>query len=275
MRITAAVLVGLVVGLGVGLVLLQDRLIYYPARDVPSPAAVGLPEAQPITVSTTDGLALDAWYVPASGDAVGAVLVLPGNAGNRAGRAPLAARLRAMGLATLLLDYRGYGGNPGRPSQDGLLADAHAGAAALAERTGLPDDRIVYFGESLGSAVAAGLAAQRPPGALVLRSPFPSLAAVGELVYPWLPVGLLLRDRYPAATWLESYAGPTLVVIGGRDRLVPPELSRRAAAAPTGPTDVRTVDGADHNAAALLDGDEMVAAIRAFLDDRAGLPVRG
>lgn len=252
----------------------QRALIYFPSDVVPSPGAVGVPDAETLTVTTDDGLELQAWYVPAAGETVGAVLMLHGNAGSRAGRGPLAAALRDRGLATLLLDYRGFGGNPGRPSQDGLLADARAGVAALRRRSGLETSRIVYFGESLGTAVAAGLAVEQPPAALILRSPFPSLAAVGRLHYPWLPVGLLLRDEFPTEEWLVDYDGPVLVVVGERDDIVPADLSSSVARAAGPGTEVVRIADAGHNDRALLDGARLLDAVSAFLRDRTQLPVR-
>lgn len=268
LTVTAAVLL-------ITVFVLQRRLIYLPSGQLLSPVAAGVPAAEPVTVTTADGLALDAWYVPARGRPAGGVVVFHGNAGNRTHRGPLAAALRDAGLATLLLDYRGYGGNQGRPTQDGLLTDARAAVIALARRSGLDDDQIVYFGESLGAAVAVGLAAERPPAALLLRSPFPSLTAVGRRAYPWLPVGVLLRDRYPASEWIATYDGPTLVVIGADDTLVPPTLSRELVEAASGPVDVAVVAGAGHNDRALLDGDQMLDAIASFLAERTAIDVVG
>jgi len=256
--------------------LLQRRFVYFPDPAAPPPPArMGLEAAESLAFSTADGLRLQGWYVPAAGEQVGAVLVLPGNGGNRAGRWPLAAALRTAGLATLLVDYRGYGGNPGEPTQEGLLADARAAAAALERRSGVGRDRLVYFGESLGSAVAAGLAAERPPAALALRSPFPGLTEMGRRQFPWLPVGLLLRDRFPTAEWVARYRGPTLVIAGTADALVPPDLSRRVAEAAGGPVAVETITGAGHNDRALLDGGQMIGALMAFLEERTAIDVRG
>ena len=269
-----AVLLGSVIVLMAAVFLLQRHLIYLPGGDLLAPAAAGVPGAEPLTFTTADGVDLDAWYVPADGEAVGAVLVLHGNAGNRSHRGPLAAALRRAGLATLLVDYRGYGGNSGRPTQDGLLADARAAATALQRRSGFDRDRMIYFGESLGAGVATGLAAERPPAALVLRSPFPSLVAVGRHVYPWLPVATLLRDRYPADEWIARYDGPTLVVAGDADTIIPLPLSRRLADAAGGPVDVEVVAGVGHNDRALLDGEQFIGAIVAFLEDRTTIDVR-
>jgi hypothetical protein len=251
--------------------LLQRRLIYFPTGPLPRPADVGLDSAQPVAFTTADGVQLEAWYIPAAGEPAGAVLVVPGNAGNRAHRAPLAAALRDAGLATLLLDYRGYGANPGHPSQDGLLSDARAAADALQDRSGVGDDRLVYYGESLGASVAAGLAAERPPAALILRSPFPDLAQVGQRQFPWLPVGLLLRDRFPTTEWVARYEGPTLVIAGDGDTLVPPQLSRQVADAAGGPADVEMISAIGHNDPALLDGPQTLRAIQRFLEERTAI----
>ncbi|MGH3563545.1 MAG: alpha/beta hydrolase, partial [Mycobacterium sp.] len=179
------------------LVSLQRRLIYFPSRDPVPPAASVLPGGEDVILETDDGIRLGAWYIPAPSRGP-AVLICNGNAGDRMMRVPLAAALSRAGLSVLLFDYRGYGGNPGSPSEHGLAADARAARAFLAAHPEVDPHRIAYFGESLGAAVAVRLALESPPAALVLRSPFTSLADVGRLHYPWLPVGTLLVDRYPS-----------------------------------------------------------------------------
>jgi uncharacterized protein len=197
-----------------------------------------------------------------------AVLVCNGNGGNRSLRAALADALSGMGLHVLLFDYRGYGGNPGHPSEEGLAADARAAQAYLAGRPEVDPDRLVYFGESLGAAVALRLAVERPPAALVLRSPFASLAEVGRLHYPLAPMSLL-RDRYDSAAMVGRLAAPLLVVAGGRDRIVPAGHSRRLFAAAPQPKRLVVLEGADHNDHELLAGPRLLAELRAFL---AGVP---
>jgi uncharacterized protein len=248
----------------------QRRLIYYPLPGPVPAAAALLPGGQEVTLATEDGIRLRAWFVPAAAASGGrgpAVMVCNGNAGNRALRAPLAAALSRAGLSVLLFDYRGFGGNPGRPSEDGLAADARAAQAWLAARPEVDPRRIAYLGESLGAAVALRLAVERPPAALVLRSPFTSLADVGRLHYPWLPVGLLLADRYPSADLVADLTVPVLVVAGERDRIVPAALSRRLYDAAPAPKRFVLVPGADHNDAALLDGRQLVGEILRFLGE--------
>jgi fermentation-respiration switch protein FrsA (DUF1100 family) len=164
----------------------------------------------------------------------------------------------------LLFDYRGYGGNPGSPSEQGLGKDAEAAVSWLAEREGVDADRIAYFGESLGAGVATGLAVERPAAALVLRSPFTSLADVGRVHYPFLPVGALLWDRFPLVGHLRSYDGPVLVIWSDADTIVPPDQSRAVAeAAPRSRHLV--IPGAGHNDPALLHGEDLIEAVVGFL----------
>ena len=177
----------------------------------------------------------------------------------------MAVALNRMGLSVLLFDYRGYGGNPGRPSEEGLAADARAAQAWLAAQPDVDPQRIAYFGESLGAAVAVGLAVQRPPAALVLRSPFTSLADVGAVHYPWLPVRRLLLDRYPSIDRIASVRAPLLVIAGDRDDIVPLSLSRRLYDAAVEPKRFVLVPGAGHNDPELLDGSQMINEIKGFL----------
>lgn len=255
--IGAAVVVIIVAVVFGGAFAFQRRLIYLPDPGPVPPVAQVLPGGQDVTLRTADGLDLTAWYFPADA-ARAAVLVAPGNAGNRSLRAPLARALRAAGLSTLLLDYRGYGGNPGSPTEAGLALDVRAARGFLAAESRVP---LVYFGESLGAAVVTGLAVEHPPAALVLRSPFTDLAAVARRHYPFLPVRLVLRDTFPVADLVGKVRAPVTVVYGSGDTIVPPEQSRAVAAAARG----RAVEvpGADHNDPALLAGPQVLEALTA------------
>ena len=245
------------------LVGLQRRLIYFPLpAQLPRAEAV-VAGVREVTLRTVDGLALGAWLVEAGEPDRGvAVLVANGNAGNRSLRAPLARALASAGLAVLLFDYRGYGGNPGRPSEQGLARDVRAAHRFLIEEAEVAPARLLYYGESLGSAVVTELATEHPPAGLVLRSPFVDLASVGRVHYPFLPVRtLLLRDRYPLADHLTSVKVPTTIVYGSRDSIVPPEQSRAVASVAAGETRVVEIAGADHNDLALLDGEKLIEAV--------------
>lgn len=244
--------------------LVQRRLIYLPYPSGVPPVAEALPGARDVSLRTSDGLTLGAWLVPPrAGDRDLTVLVAPGNAGNRSLRAPLAQALAGAGFAVLLFDYRGYGGNPGRPTEAGLARDVRAARRYLVDVAGVPGDRIIYFGESLGAAVVTELATDHPPAGLVLRSPFTDLAAVGAVHYPLLPVRAMLWDRYRVAERMPRLRVPTAVVYGDADSVVPPRQSRRIADLAAGLVRATVVAGADHNDPALLDGPEVVAAVAA------------
>jgi uncharacterized protein len=244
------------------LVGLQRRLIYLPFPAQVPPAEAVVAGAREVTLRTADGLALGAWLVAAGEPDRGvAVLVANGNAGNRSLRAPLARALASAGLAVLLFDYRGYGGNPGRPSERGLARDVRAAHRFLVEAAEVAPARLLYYGESLGSAVVTELATEHPPAGLVLRSPFVDLASVGRVHYPFLPVRTLLRDSYPLADQLARVQVPTTVVFGSRDSIVPPQQSRAVAAVAAGETRVVEIAGADHNDLALLAGEKLIEAV--------------
>ncbi len=254
--------------------LFQRRLIYLPsAGRVPSAAEL-LHGGEDVTFETADGLRLEGWFVPAAGHSRATVLVLSGNAGNRVARVPLAVQLSRAGLSLLLVDYRGYGGNPGHPSERGLVADARAARAYLATRDDVDPARLVYFGESLGAAVALQLAVEQPPMALVLRSPFVSLAEVGRIHYPFLPVGLLLRDRYASIEQVDGLRCPVLVVAGAGDEIVPWRQSRRLAAEIPEPKRFVLIPGADHNSLELLAGQRMIDEVVRFVADASRHPGR-
>ncbi len=241
----------------------QRRLIYLPDRASVPPAASVLADGVDAVLRTDDGLTLQAWYLPPPAVACAAVfLVAPGNAGNRLGRTGLARALAGAGFGVLLMEYRGYGGNPGSPSETGLAADARAALRYLTDQAGVTTGRIVYFGESLGAAVVTALAADHPPAALVLRSPFMDLAAAATEHYPFLPVRLLLRDRFPVAELVGSQSVPLTVIYGTSDSVVPATQSVDVAAAAGGPVETFAVQGADHNDPALVAGPQVTDAAR-------------
>jgi fermentation-respiration switch protein FrsA (DUF1100 family) len=269
MRLKITVGVGVIAGVVMigGVWMFQERLIYFPGGD-PGPP----PESwEEIEVASTDGIDLAVWArVDDAATDRPVVIVFPGNAGNRAGRIPLGNALADAGYDVVLAEYRGYGGNPGSPNENGLINDALATIAAFRDR--LPSNGgIVYFGESLGAAVAIAAAEQSRPDALVLGSPFTSLTDVGQHHYPWLPVSALLRDRYPSLERIEEGALegiPALVIGGTGDRTVPIEQSRRIATALE--ASIYEVEGVDHNDTRIRSAPSMVSVVSGFLTEEPG-----
>jgi fermentation-respiration switch protein FrsA (DUF1100 family) len=216
---------------------------------------------------TDDGLKLGAWFVPAAfpGTAT-TMIVFNGNGGNRALRAPLAAELSTRGIATLMVDYRGYAGNPGSPSEHGLASDARAALRYVARRADVDPARIVYFGESLGTGVAVRLAVEHPPLALILRSPYTSLVDMGRHFYPFLPVRRFLSDRFESMELIDRLTRPVLVIAAHRDSIVPSSQSQRLYDAAPEPKQLLMLDDVDHNDYELLAGARVIGAIVDFVD---------
>jgi fermentation-respiration switch protein FrsA (DUF1100 family) len=243
--------------------LFQRKLIYIPMEQRVPPASDVLPTAEEVVFRTDDGLNLHGWFVPAaSAPSLATVLVFNGNAGHRAYRAPLAEALAQRGLSVMLFDYRGYGGNPGSPSEQNLIKDGRAARAYLESRSDVNVGSIIFFGESLGAAVALALAVERPPTGVVLRSPFTSLADVGRIHYPFLPVRALLADRYSSIDRIRELRCPLLVFAGEADRIVPAAQSRVLFDTAPG-TDKRLVvlPRVGHNDYALLAGAQLIDSI--------------
>jgi fermentation-respiration switch protein FrsA (DUF1100 family) len=266
-------IVALVAVAGIAVLYITQRsMIYFPGTAAPS-AELLSDDARSVELHTRDGLRLAAWFLPPKAGPIPsqpgpAVLILNGNAGDRSHRLPLAIALAERRYGVLLFDYRGYAGNPGSPSEEGLRADALAAIEALAAQPEVDPERIAYFGESLGAAVAGGAATERPPAVLILRSPPPSIAEMGRHHYPYLPViDPLLFDRYPLAEQVRELDMPLLVLVTEQDEIVPAALSRRVFDAASEPKRWVPLTAAHHNDPALLAGEELVNAVTAFLEE--------
>ncbi|HEX5507951.1 MAG TPA: alpha/beta hydrolase, partial [Pseudolabrys sp.] len=196
----------------------QRRLMYFPGPRCAAPEACGLPEAEEIELTSSDGEQLVAWHVAPRGQKP-LIIYFQGNAGGLDLRAERFRTLVADGNGLLALCYRGYGGSSGHPTEKGLLRDARAAYDFAAAH--IAPQRIVLFGESLGTGLAVALAAERPVGALVLDAPFTSAADIGAAAYPYLPVRWLIRDAFRSDERIVKVHAPLLVLHGEQDRIVP------------------------------------------------------
>ncbi len=211
-------------GLVAGLYLFQRQLLYHPATSTPEPALSHVPDMRPVRLATEDGLDLLAWYKPPSADR-NLVIFLHGNAGNIGHRGWKVRPMLDAGLGVLLVSWRGFGGNRGRPTEQGLVRDARA-ALAFAVGQGIAPARIALYGESLGSGVAVAVAAEQaaagsPVAALVLEAPYSSIADVAQHHYFYVPARLLLHDKFDAAARIAKVKAPVLIVHGALDRTIP------------------------------------------------------
>jgi fermentation-respiration switch protein FrsA (DUF1100 family) len=236
---------------------LQDQFVYFPDTERPSLAALRLPSVREVQLKTADGLTLLAWWLPPQGDAP-VIVYCHGNGGNIAYRGERLHFFASAGLGALMLEYRGYGGNPGHPSEDGLHADARA-ALAFLDEAGIAPERRVLYGESLGTGVAVKMATEQAVGALVLEAPYTTLAEVGAAHFPGFLVRLILRDRFDSLSRIGAVKAPLLVLHGERDEVIPVALGRALFAAANEPKDLWLAPQGNHNDLRQFGGLEKVA----------------
>jgi fermentation-respiration switch protein FrsA (DUF1100 family) len=223
---------------------LENRLLYFPTRELAAtPEAYGL-RAEELSLPSEDGVVLHGWRIP--GDGKRALLFFHGNAGNAADRLERARILnRRFGLDVFLVDYRGYGRSTGSPSEEGLYRDARTIYEAARER-GFSPDRILAFGESLGSAVAVELATEKPCAAIILETPFLSVPAMARVHYPLVP-RFLVRTRFDNAARIQAIRAPKLFLVAGRDEIAPPEQGRDLFERASEPKTLFVIPNAGHN----------------------------
>jgi uncharacterized protein len=199
----------------------QRSLLYHP-DPTPRPVPASLPNAEEVQLKTTDGETLVAWHSPpAPGKAV--VLFFHGNAGTSSSYTRRFEIMVREGLGLLAVNYRGYAGSTGTPTEAGLRADAQAAYQWLAQR--YPPGKIIPFGHSLGTGVAVGVAANHSVGGLILEAPYTSVEAVAAGRFPFIPVGLLMQDRFRSDALIGRVQAPVLIVTGDLDRTIPPRMA--------------------------------------------------
>jgi fermentation-respiration switch protein FrsA (DUF1100 family) len=245
----------------------QRRLLYRPDATRPvlgDLATLGVGE---VTLQTADGLALLSWYLrPPDGAPV--IVYLHGNGGHIGYRAERIRQFSGAGFGVLMVEYRGYGGNPGLPSEVGLMADARAALGFLDEQRIGPGQRVLY-GESLGSGVAVLVAARAPVAALILESPYTSVSDVAQYHYPFVPVRWLLRDRFDALAAIGAVAAPSLFLQAEDDHVIPPRFGRALYAAAPEPKRTWSTASGGHNDIGRHGG---IAATIAFVQQQFALP---
>lgn len=244
----------------------QSYLVYKPDPRRVDPATVGVPGLQERWIDTPDGVRLVAWYGRAkTGEPT--LLYYHGNGGNLAVRVERIRRFMDKGWGVYMMSYRGYSGSGGEPSEKANVSDAELAYYDL-EKVGVGPRDVVIYGESLGTGVATRVALKSPARGLILDAPFTSIVDIGESLYPLLPVGWLLENRYETIKVIGDVRMPLLVVHGEADRIVPVEMGRKvfAAAVHAVPRHLVTLPGAGH-------GNHMrygsFEAITAFMDELA------
>lgn len=204
----------------------ENDYIFAPSKQMGyAPDAVGL-DYSVLSFPSTDGVQLYGWYMP-NPDARFALLALHGNGGNISQRLNQYRRWHDLGLAVFAFDYRGYGKSSGKPDEAGLYADARAAWNLMTGSLGIPPEKIIITGRSLGGAVAAHLAAEVNPAGLALEVPFTSMPDMSAERYPWLPLRWLVRSRFDTEVALKKVHAPLLLISAKSDGIVPAWMAQR------------------------------------------------
>lgn len=228
------------------LFLFQRQLLYLPDPRPPVEAPLAAAGFRPLSATTADGLKLQAWYAPPAREDGLVVVLFHGNGGHHGYRLPALAPLVREGYGALLASYRGYGGNPGSPSEEGFYADGRAWLDVLAS-SGVASSRVVLWGESLGSGVATQMAVERPTAGVYLTAPFTSVVDRAQEIYWFLPARWLVRDRFDNLGRISRLSAPLLIVHGEQDRVIPPHHGRALLARASEPKRGVFLPTADHN----------------------------
>jgi fermentation-respiration switch protein FrsA (DUF1100 family) len=244
----------------VGMYIGQRKLIYHPDASLGTPLSHNIPEVEAINLSSSDGLNITSWFKNTSSDKL-VLIFFHGNSGHIGN---LVAKIRPYvdaGFGILLVGYRGYGGNQGKPSEKGLYEDA-ATALEFLLLSGVTSNRWVLYGESLGSAIAVEMAARfnftAPVASVVLEAPFTSMADAAKAHYPFIPIKLLLKDKYNSLSKIEKITSPLMVLHGDIDKIVPQKLGIKLFDAANDPKYSLWINGAGHNDLYDFDADKPI-----------------
>lgn len=253
---------------GLGLLAARDAIersfIYFPTPElIATPADAGL-SFEDVFFTAADGTPLHGWFLPGTREVTW--LWFHGNAGNISHRVPdIRAFHDQLGVNVFIFDYRGYGRSGGTPSEEGLYQDARAALEVLRSRQGVDMDALLYFGRSLGAAVAIELATHHPPSGLVVEGAFSSAPAMARHAYPFLPVGPLLRTQYDSLSKIQTLRVPLLVIHAERDEVVPLEMGKQLFEAAREPKRFFLVSGAHHNDTTTVGGERYLNTLEDFV----------
>lgn len=230
-----------------GLYISQETLIYHAAKN-PFPVSESLvPGTREIQVTTEDGLKLTGWYSPAKKPSNITIVRFHGNGSNVKWNMNALLPYAQQGYGVLSAEYRGFSGNPGKPSEEGLYKDAHAYISWLKEN-GIPESNIIVYGESIGSGPAVQMAVDYPKiHALILQCPLSSLVDAASTHYWYAPVNQLLRDRYDNLSKIGQIKAPLILAHGTKDSVIPYALGKKLFDAAPNPKTLITIEGGNHN----------------------------
>lgn len=251
---------------------IEKSLIFHPGKsnDNTTPDVYGI-EYDDITFRTEDGLVLHGWFVPgkksSTDDDLHTLLWFHGNSGNINRRLDNIKMLHdRVPVNVFIFDYRQYGRSEGRITEQGTYMDARAALSYLHSRNDINSEKVIFFGRSLGSAVAVELAVKKKCRALILETPFTSIREMAKVLYPFLPFTRFLRTKYDSLSKIRNIKVPTLIMHGDKDELVPFEQGWKLYEEANEPKKFYTIPGAAHNDTHIVGGEEYFDVIRNFVN---------
>ena len=249
--------------------MIEKRYIFFPEKDlVGTPGHWGL-GFEDVYFQASDGVRLHGWYVPGGGEVTW--IWFHGNAGNISHRLEDLMLIRShLDVNLFLFDYRGYGRSEGQVSEEGTYRDARGALDYVLSRRNVKPEKIVYFGRSLGAAVAVWLATHHQPSGLILESPFTSVKDMAKKAFPLLPLHLLVRTKYDSLSKIGKVSCPLLVLHGERDEIVPISQGQKLHEAASEPKSFYVIPGAAHNNTYIVGGEPYFRVLSDFIGSLSG-----
>ncbi len=245
MKMPTAFIVSYVV-FALAAILFQRSLLYFPDSSRPDIMSSSVSDMEVVTLHTADGIALNAWYKDAA-EHHPTLVLFHGNGGHIGYRDDKMRYLLDQGYGMLAFDYRGYGGNAGKPSKDGLLKDAEASVTFLTNR-GISLEDIIFYGESLGVGIAVETAVKHPPRAFILESPYTKISDVAASSYWFFPFArYAILDDYNAIDHIGTLSAPILMLHGRQDKIIPLKFGQKLFDKANEPKTLWISDDAGHN----------------------------
>lgn len=261
------IIIGAYVALCIYVYYIQSSLIYYP--DMPGRNLVSTPENiglayQDVEIITADNIKLHGWFIPHD-KVKNTVLFFHGNAGNISHRLESIEIFHRLGLNVFIIDYRGYGQSEGKTTEQGTYQDAEAAWKYLNDAQGISGQQIIIFGRSLGASIAAWPVSKHTPVALIIESGFTSVPAMGQRLYPFLPIHWLTHFKYDTRQYVKRISCPVMVAHSKNDEITPYAEGREIfAAAPENKQFLALRGG--HNDGFLVNGSNYVEGLRSFIN---------
>jgi len=226
----------------------QRSLLYFPdQQSAGDPQSYGLDTAEVVKIPVEEGIELTSWYIPPKTDKHPVMVLFHGNAGDIGDRAHKARFYHDFGMGVFLVEYRGYAGNPGKPTEKGLYADGKASIEYLIRKRQVSAQRLIIYGESLGTGTATEMMLFYDAAALVLETPFTSIGSVAQSLYPIVPVKFLLWDKFDNAKKIKKIQSPLLILHGTADETVPYVEGQRLYSTAIEPKELVSIEGGIHN----------------------------